>query len=97
MQADPDGVGVGHREHRGPGPRGDAVYVTAIIDLTGARDGTGTARLLDMVEGPCKAVFKTWLPARTNAWRDGIEIVATDGYPPPRAPHSCGGRDPARA
>ena len=40
--------------------RGDK-YVTVIIDLTPIRDGTGPARLLDMVEGRSKQVFKTWL------------------------------------
>jgi transposase len=39
--------------------RGDK-YVTVIIDLTPIRDGTGPARLLDMVEGRSKQVFKTW-------------------------------------
>jgi len=43
--------------------RGDK-YVTVIIDLTPIRDGTGPARLLDMVEGRSKAAFKTWLAAR---------------------------------
>ena len=33
--------------------RGDK-YVTVIIDLTGIRDRTGPARLLDMVEGDCR-------------------------------------------
>src|SRR5690606_32947527 len=38
--------------------RGDK-YVTVIIDLTPVRDGTGSARLLDMVPGRSKAAFKT--------------------------------------
>src|SRR5690606_32202213 len=37
--------------------RGDR-YVTVIIDLTPVRDGSGPSRLLDMVEGRSKAVFK---------------------------------------
>jgi hypothetical protein len=37
-------------------------------------------RLLDMVEGRSKAAFKTWLAARPAAWRDGIEVVAMDGF-----------------
>ena len=44
------------------------------------RDKTGPARLLDMVEGRSKAVFKTWLDARSAAFRDGIEVVAMDGF-----------------
>ena len=59
--------------------RGDK-YVTVIIDLTPVRDGTGPARLLDMVEGRSKAVFKTWLDAQAAAFRDGIEVVAMDGF-----------------
>jgi transposase len=51
-----------------------------IIDLTPVRDQTGPARLLDMVEGRSKAVFKTWLDAQTAAFRDGIEVVAMDGF-----------------
>ncbi len=51
-----------------------------IIDLTPTRDGTGPARLLDMVEGRSKQVFKTWLAARPRAWRKGIEVVAMDGF-----------------
>lgn len=31
-----------------------------VIDLTGIRDGTGLARLLDMAEGRSKQAFKTW-------------------------------------
>lgn len=59
--------------------RGDK-YVTVIIDLTPIRDGTGPARLLDMVEGRSKAAFKTWLTERPQNWRDGIEVVAMDGF-----------------
>jgi transposase len=55
-------------------------YVTVIIDLTGIRDGTGPARLLDMVEGRSKAAFKTWLADRPQAWRDAVEVVAMDGF-----------------
>ncbi|MGC7151361.1 ISL3 family transposase [Paenarthrobacter ureafaciens] len=59
--------------------RGDK-YVTVIIDLTPVRDRTGPARLLDMVEGRSKQVFKAWLAKRPKAWRDGIEVVAMDGF-----------------
>ena len=51
-----------------------------IIDLTPIRDGTGPARLLDMVEGRSKQAFKTWLADRAQAWRDGVEVVAMDGF-----------------
>ena len=59
--------------------RGDK-YVTVIIDLTPIRDGTGSSRLLDMVPGRSKAAFKAWLAARPQAWRDGLEVVAMDGF-----------------
>lgn len=59
--------------------RGDK-YVTVIIDLTPIRDKTGPARLLDMVEGRSKAAFKTWLANRPQVWRDGVEVVAMDGF-----------------
>ena len=82
--ADParfDGVAViGVDEHVWRHTRRGDRYVTVIIDLTPVRDGTGPARLLDMVEGRSKATFKTWLAARPSAWRDGIEVVAMDGF-----------------
>jgi len=59
--------------------RGDK-YVTVVIDLTPIRDGTGASRLLDMVEGRSKQVFKTWLAARPQTWRDQLEVVAMDGF-----------------
>jgi len=51
-----------------------------VINLTGIRDGTGPARLLDMVEGLSKQAFKTWLAARPQAWRNAVEVVAMDGF-----------------
>ncbi|MDU3567736.1 MAG: ISL3 family transposase, partial [Cutibacterium avidum] len=59
--------------------RGDR-YVTVIIDLTPVRDGTGPARLLGMVEGRSKQAFKTWLADCPQEWRDGVEVVAMDGF-----------------
>jgi transposase len=59
--------------------RGDK-YVTVIIDLTAVREGTGPARLLDMVEGRSKAAFQQWLADRPQEWRDGVEVVAMDGF-----------------
>lgn len=55
-------------------------YVTVIIDLTPIRDGTGPSRLLDMVPGRSKKVFKTWLDDQTKAFRDEIKVVAMDGF-----------------
>ena len=76
-----DGVAViGVDEHVWRHTRRGDKYVTVIIDLTPIRDGSGPSRLLDMVEGRSKAVFKTWLNARPQAWRDAIEVVAMDGF-----------------
>jgi transposase len=76
-----DGVAViGVDEHVWRHTRRGDKYVTVIIDLTGIRDGTEPARLLDMVEGRSKQAFKTWLTERPEAWRDAIEAVAMDGF-----------------
>ncbi|WP_156252033.1 ISL3 family transposase [Pseudactinotalea terrae] len=76
-----DGVAViGVDEHAWRHTRRGEKYVTVIIDLTPVRDGTGPARLLDMVEGRSKAVFKDWLSQCPQAWREGIEVVAMDGF-----------------
>jgi transposase len=76
-----DGVKVlGVDEHVWRHTRRGDKYVTVIIDLTGIREGTGPARLLDMVEGRSKQAFKTWLSERSQAWRDAVEVVAMDGF-----------------
>jgi transposase len=76
-----DGVKViGVDEHVWRHTRRGDKYVTVVIDLTGIRDGTGPARLLDMVEGRSKQVFKTWLNEREESWRQGVEVVAMDGF-----------------
>lgn len=76
-----DGVKVlGVDEHVWRHTRKGDKYVTVIIDLTPVRDGTGSARLLDMIEGRSKAVFKTWLAGRDQTWRDQVEVVAMDGF-----------------
>ena len=76
-----DGVRVlGVDEHCWQHTRKGDKFVTVIIDLTPIRDGTGPARLLDMVEGRSKAVFKTWLAERPQAWRDAVQVVAMDGF-----------------
>ncbi len=76
-----DGVKVvGVDEHVWRHTRADDKYVTVIIDLTPVRDGTGPARLLDMIEGRTKKAFKDWLAERDQAWRDGVDVVAMDGF-----------------
>ena len=76
-----DGVAViGVDEHVWRHTRRGDKYVTVIIDLTPVRSGTGPARLLDMVQGRSKAAFKQWLADRPQSWRDGVEVVAMDGF-----------------
>jgi transposase len=55
-------------------------YVTVIVDLTAVLDGTGRARLLDLVPGRSAAAFKTWLAEQTPSFRDQVQIVAMDGF-----------------
>ncbi|KGM13970.1 transposase, partial [Cellulomonas bogoriensis 69B4 = DSM 16987] len=59
--------------------RGDR-FVTVVIDLTPVRDRTGPSRLLAMVQGRSKQAFKAWLAERPRAWREGLEVVAMDGF-----------------
>ena len=76
-----DGVRVvGVDEHVWSHTRRGSKYVTVIIDLTPIRDGSGSSRLLDMVSGRSKRVFKTWLEGQTAQFRDGVEVVAMDGF-----------------
>ncbi len=76
-----DGVrAIGVDEHVWRHTRKGDKYVTVVIDLTPVRDGTGPARLLDMVEGRSKAAFSAWLAGRPKAWRDQVEVVAMDGF-----------------
>ena len=76
-----DGVAViGVDEHCWRHTRKGDKFVTVIIDLTPVRDRRGPARLLDMVEGRSKKVFKTWLAARPQAWRAGLDVVAMDRF-----------------
>jgi transposase len=82
--ADPrrfDGVHViGVDEHCWRHTRRGDKFVTVIIDLTPIRNGTGPARLLDMVEGRSKKAFKTWLADREQSFRDTVAVVAMDGF-----------------
>jgi len=55
-------------------------YVTVIVDLTPVKNGTGPSRLLDMIPGRSKAVFKAWIAQRDEAWKQRIEVVAMDGF-----------------
>ena len=76
-----DGVRViGVDEHVWRHTRHGDKFVTVIIDLTPVHTKTGPARLLDMIEGRSKRAFKTWLADRPKSWRDGVEVVAMDGF-----------------
>ena len=82
--------------------RGDR-YVTVMIDLTPVRDRSGPARLVDVVPGRSKTVFKTWLSQRDQDWRGRVEVVAMGGFTGSRecrwrgAPTDLGGHGPLRA
>ena len=71
---------IGVDEHVWRHSRRGERFVTVVIDLTPVRDRTGPSRLLAMVEGRSKQVFKAWLAERPTAWRDGLEVVAMDGF-----------------
>ena len=76
-----DGVStIGVDEHVWRHTRRGDKYVTVIIDLTPIRNGTGPARLLDMIEGRSRSAFSSWLAARPQDWRDGVDVVAMDGF-----------------
>jgi transposase len=81
-----DGVRViGVDEHVWRHTRRGDKYVTVIIDLTPIRDGTGPSRLLDMVQGRSKAVFKTWLADRPGetTWKSSRWTGSPASKPPP--------------
>lgn len=68
-------------EHRwAPRRRDTEGFVTLIIDLTPVRDGTGSARLLDLVAGRSAAAPKTWLANQPLAFREQVEAIAMDGF-----------------
>lgn len=72
---------IGVDEHRwAPRRRGTEGFVTLIIDLTPVRDGTGSARLLDLVAGRSAAALKTWLANQPPAFRAQVEVIAMDGF-----------------
>src|SRR5690606_29497923 len=71
---------VGVDEHAWRHTRKGDKYVTVVIDLTPVRDGTGPSRLLAMLDGRSKKAFKDWLAEQDQTWRDGIEVVAMDGF-----------------
>ena len=78
-----DGVrmlGVDEHKWKHVRGQGDPSFVTVIVDLTPVIDGTGPARLLDMVPGRSAAALKDWLRERDRSFRDRVEVVAMDGF-----------------
>ncbi|THJ64796.1 ISL3 family transposase [Arthrobacter echini] len=75
-----DVTAIGVDEHVWRHTRKGDKFVTVVIDLTPIREKTGPARLLDMVEGRSKQVFKSWLANRPQEWRNKVEVVAMDGF-----------------
>ena len=73
---------LGVDEHKWKHVRGDGSesFVTVLVDLTPVVDGTGPARLLDMIPGRSAKVMNDWLGARDQAFRDRIKVVTMDGF-----------------
>ena len=59
---------------------GDDGYVTVIIDLIPVLEGTGRARLLDLVPGRSAAALTSWLSEHSQTFRDQVQVVAMDGF-----------------
>ncbi len=62
--------------------------VLALLDRLASGRVPARRGCLDIVEGRSKQVFKQWLAQRPASWRDGVQIVAMDGFsgledPPP--------------
>ncbi|WP_267617362.1 ISL3 family transposase [Gordonia bronchialis] len=73
-------LGVDEHKWKHVRGQGDSSFVTVLVDLTPLVDGTGPARLLDMVAGRSNAALKDWLDARDQAFRDRIQVVTMDGF-----------------
>ena len=73
---------IGVDEHRWSHTRrhGEDGFVTVIIDLTPVLEGTGRARLLDLVPGRSAAALRTWLATQSSTFRDQVQVVAMDGF-----------------
>jgi len=63
-----------------PGKFGQGREVTCMVDLT--RDAAGQVRacLLDLVPGRSGTAYRTWLDARTEAFRAGVKHAALDPF-----------------
>lgn len=54
--------------------------LTGMVDLTRDADGVVHARLLDLVPGRSGTVFAAWLKARTDCFRDGVQVATLDPF-----------------
>lgn len=54
--------------------------MTVIVDLTPVIDGTGPARLLDMLPGRSAELLKAWLDKQNANFRSRVKVVAMDGF-----------------
>ena len=73
-------LGVDEHKWKHRRGQGDPDFVTVLVDLTPVIDGTGPARLLDMVAGRSAEVLKGWLNAREANFRSRVTVVAMDGF-----------------
>lgn len=73
-------LGVDEHKWKHVRGQGDSGWVTVLIDLTPVVEGTGPARLLDMIAGRSKMVLKTWMGGRDQRFRDRVKVVAMDGF-----------------
>ena len=60
--------------HRGP------KELTGMVDLTRDKDGHVQARLLDLVPGRSGTVYKTWLDARGDAFKQHVQVATLDPF-----------------
>lgn len=54
--------------------------MTVIVDLTSVIDGTGPARLLDMVAGRSADALSSWFTERDKNFRSRVKVVSMDGF-----------------
>ncbi len=73
---------LGVDEHKWKQVRSDgsSSFVTVLVDLTPVVDGTGPARMLDMIAGRSAKVLTEWVDARDQAFRDRIKVVTMYGF-----------------
>jgi transposase len=63
-------------EAGGRGPK----ELTGMVDLTRDQQGRVRARLLDLVPGRSGAAYGDWLKARSQRFRDGVEVATLDPF-----------------